>query len=104
MEETPDTPAAAPAGRAEHRRAPPPCTRVPPAGRGDMETVGRFEFSRKDLVGHGAFAVVFKGRHREVSGLSGPSRLEPRRSFPVNQLLVCCRGATLRGPTGCDPK
>lgn len=33
-----------------------------------METVGKFEFSRKELVGHGAFAVVFKGRHREVSG------------------------------------
>lgn len=32
-----------------------------------METVGKFEFSRKELVGHGAFAVVFKGRHREVS-------------------------------------
>uniref|UniRef100_A0A096LXH7 non-specific serine/threonine protein kinase n=1 Tax=Poecilia formosa TaxID=48698 RepID=A0A096LXH7_POEFO len=31
----------------------------------DMETVGKFEFSRKDLIGHGAFAVVFKGRHRE---------------------------------------
>lgn len=31
-----------------------------------METVGKFEFSRKDLIGHGAFAVVFKGRHREV--------------------------------------
>ncbi|XP_034047485.1 serine/threonine-protein kinase ULK1 isoform X3 [Thalassophryne amazonica] len=30
-----------------------------------METVGQFEFSRKDLIGHGAFAVVFKGRHRE---------------------------------------
>uniref|UniRef100_A0A3Q4BZ49 non-specific serine/threonine protein kinase n=1 Tax=Mola mola TaxID=94237 RepID=A0A3Q4BZ49_MOLML len=30
-----------------------------------METVGKFEFSRKDLIGHGAFAVVFKGRHRE---------------------------------------
>ncbi|XP_076836933.1 serine/threonine-protein kinase ULK1 isoform X5 [Brachyhypopomus gauderio] len=30
-----------------------------------MESVGRFEFSRKELIGHGAFAVVFKGRHRE---------------------------------------
>ncbi|XP_044000453.1 serine/threonine-protein kinase ULK1 isoform X2 [Gambusia affinis] len=30
-----------------------------------METVGKFEFSRKDLIGHGAFAVVFKGRHQE---------------------------------------
>ncbi|XP_071219872.1 serine/threonine-protein kinase ULK1-like isoform X2 [Salvelinus alpinus] len=30
-----------------------------------METVGKFEFSRKDLIGHGAFAVVFKGRNIE---------------------------------------
>ncbi|XP_061672601.1 serine/threonine-protein kinase ULK1a isoform X2 [Syngnathoides biaculeatus] len=30
-----------------------------------MESVGQFEFSRKDLIGHGAFAVVFKGRHKE---------------------------------------
>lgn len=36
-----------------------------------MESVGKFEFSRKDLIGHGAFAVVFKGRHREVSIASG---------------------------------
>lgn len=36
-----------------------------------MEAVGDFEYSRKDLVGHGAFAVVFKGRHRKVNnGLS----------------------------------
>lgn len=31
-----------------------------------METIGKFEFNRKDLIGHGAFAVVFKGRHKEV--------------------------------------
>ncbi|XP_063752799.1 serine/threonine-protein kinase ULK1a isoform X2 [Eleginops maclovinus] len=30
-----------------------------------METVGKFEFNRKDLIGHGAFAVVFRGRHKE---------------------------------------
>ena len=28
-----------------------------------MESVGEFEYSPKDLIGHGAFAVVFKGRH-----------------------------------------
>jgi len=31
-----------------------------------METVGKFEFNKKDLIGHGAFAVVFRGHHREV--------------------------------------
>ncbi|XP_069788598.1 serine/threonine-protein kinase ULK1 isoform X3 [Narcine bancroftii] len=30
-----------------------------------MEILGRFEFNRKDLIGHGAFAVVFKGRCTE---------------------------------------
>lgn len=32
-----------------------------------MENVGDFEFSKKDLIGHGAFAVVFRGRHKEVT-------------------------------------
>lgn len=30
------------------------------------ETVGDYVFSKNDLIGHGAFAVVFKGRHRKV--------------------------------------
>jgi len=29
-----------------------------------MESVGEYEYSPKDLIGHGAFAVVFKGRHQ----------------------------------------
>lgn len=29
-----------------------------------METVGEYEYSAKDLIGHGAFAVVFKGRYQ----------------------------------------
>lgn len=32
----------------------------------DIICVGDFEYRRKDLIGHGAFAVVFKGRHRDV--------------------------------------
>lgn len=32
-----------------------------------MESVGKFEFNRKNLIGHGAFAIVYKGRHKEVS-------------------------------------
>lgn len=63
--------------------APPPGPRSRPAramepGRGGVETVGKFEFSRKDLIGHGAFAVVFKGRHREVGEAPGdPNTLPP---------------------------
>jgi len=34
-----------------------------------MEAVGSFEFNKKDLIGHGAFAVVFRGRHRDVCSL-----------------------------------
>lgn len=50
-------------------------------GRGGVETVGKFEFSRKDLIGHGAFAVVFKGRHREVGEALGvPRSPGPQRS------------------------
>ena len=31
------------------------------------EYVGEFVYSKKDLIGHGAFAVVFKGHHRKVT-------------------------------------
>ena len=31
-----------------------------------MEGVGEFEYNTKDLIGHGAFAVVFKGRRKKV--------------------------------------
>lgn len=31
-----------------------------------METVGDFEYNPKELIGHGAFAVVFRGRHKKV--------------------------------------
>lgn len=40
-----------------------------------MESVGKFEFSRKDLIGHGAFAVVFKGRHKEVNHSSATGNI-----------------------------
>ena len=32
-----------------------------------MEIVGDYEYNPKDLIGHGAFAVVYKGRHSKVS-------------------------------------
>lgn len=31
-----------------------------------MDIVGDYEYNSKDLIGHGAFAVVFKGRKRKV--------------------------------------
>ncbi|XP_054715170.1 serine/threonine-protein kinase unc-51-like [Uloborus diversus] len=30
-----------------------------------MEKIGEYEYSTKDLIGHGAFAIVFKGRHQK---------------------------------------
>ena len=32
-----------------------------------MTNVGIYEFNAKDLIGHGAFAVVYKGRLKSVS-------------------------------------
>ena len=34
-----------------------------------MQTVGEFEYGPGDLIGHGAFALVFGGRHKKVSNL-----------------------------------
>jgi hypothetical protein len=31
-----------------------------------MESFDGFEYNKKDLIGHGAFAIVYKGRYREV--------------------------------------
>lgn len=33
----------------------------------NFETVGDFEYNPKELIGHGAFAVVFRGRHKKVN-------------------------------------
>lgn len=32
----------------------------------DVNIIGDYEYNSKDLIGHGAFAVVFKGRNRKV--------------------------------------
>ena len=31
-----------------------------------MDAIGNYEYSKKDLIGHGAFAIVYKGRQRAV--------------------------------------
>jgi hypothetical protein len=31
-----------------------------------MDSIGNFEYSKKDLIGHGAFAIVYKGRYKNV--------------------------------------
>lgn len=32
-----------------------------------MEKFDGFEYTKKDLIGHGAFAIVYKGRYVDVS-------------------------------------
>ena len=31
-----------------------------------LHVAEKYEYSKKDLIGHGAFAVVFKGRQKQV--------------------------------------
>jgi serine/threonine-protein kinase ULK/ATG1 len=31
-----------------------------------MDSIGIYEYNKKDLIGHGAFAIVYKGRHKQV--------------------------------------
>lgn len=37
-----------------------------------MERVEEFEYANRDMIGHGAFAIVFKGRYVEVSTCFNP--------------------------------
>ncbi|XP_029475345.1 serine/threonine-protein kinase ULK1 isoform X2 [Rhinatrema bivittatum] len=53
-----------------------------------METVGKFEFSRKDLIGHGAFAVVFKGRHKEKQDLEVAIKCIKKKNLAKSQTLL----------------
>ncbi|KAK5851855.1 hypothetical protein PBY51_023374 [Eleginops maclovinus] len=53
-----------------------------------METVGNFEFSRKDLIGHGAFAVVFKGRHREKHDWEVAVKCINKKNLAKSQTLL----------------
>ncbi|XP_066465745.1 serine/threonine-protein kinase ULK1 [Tiliqua scincoides] len=53
-----------------------------------METVGRFEFSRKDLIGHGAFAVVFKGRHKEKPEVEVAIKCINKKNLAKSQTLL----------------
>ncbi|XP_040843090.1 serine/threonine-protein kinase ULK1 isoform X2 [Ochotona curzoniae] len=57
-------------------------------GRGGTEVVGKFEFSRKDLIGHGAFAVVFKGRHREKHDLEVAVKCINKKNLAKSQTLL----------------
>ncbi|XP_012680681.2 serine/threonine-protein kinase ULK2 isoform X2 [Clupea harengus] len=53
-----------------------------------METVGDFEYSRKDLVGHGAFAVVFKGRHKKKIDWEVAIKSINKKNLSKSQILL----------------
>ncbi|XP_026877865.2 serine/threonine-protein kinase ULK1a isoform X2 [Electrophorus electricus] len=53
-----------------------------------MESVGKFEFNRKDLIGHGAFAVVFKGKHKEKRDVEVAVKCINRKNLAKSQSLL----------------
>ncbi|XP_046904231.1 serine/threonine-protein kinase ULK1a isoform X2 [Hypomesus transpacificus] len=53
-----------------------------------MESIGKFEFNRKDLIGHGAFAVVFKGRHKEKHHLEVAVKCINKKNLSKSQSLL----------------
>lgn len=53
-----------------------------------MESVGKFEFNRKDLIGHGAFAVVFKGRHKERRDFEVAVKCINKKNLAKSQSLL----------------
>lgn len=52
------------------------------------ETVGDYQFNRKDLIGHGAFAVVFKGRHKQKAELPVAIKSITKKSLSKSQSLL----------------
>ncbi|EHB08105.1 Serine/threonine-protein kinase ULK2 [Heterocephalus glaber] len=53
-----------------------------------MEVVGDFEYSKKDLVGHGAFAVVFRGRHRQKTDWEVAIKSINKKNLSKSQILL----------------
>ncbi|CAJ0930673.1 unnamed protein product [Ranitomeya imitator] len=53
-----------------------------------MEVVGDFEYCRKDLIGHGAFAVVFKGRHRKKTDWEVAVKSINKKNLSKSQILL----------------
>uniref|UniRef100_A0A673K7C2 non-specific serine/threonine protein kinase n=1 Tax=Sinocyclocheilus rhinocerous TaxID=307959 RepID=A0A673K7C2_9TELE len=59
-----------------------------PGTSGQSPTVGDFEYSRKDLVGHGAFAVVFKGRHKKKTDWEVAIKSINKKNLSKSQILL----------------
>lgn len=52
------------------------------------EFVGDYQFNRKDLIGHGAFAVVFKGRHKQKADLPVAIKSITKKSLAKSKFLL----------------
>lgn len=52
------------------------------------EFVGDYQFNRKDLIGHGAFAVVFKGRHKHQQDSPVAIKSITKKSLAKSQSLL----------------
>lgn len=52
------------------------------------EIVGDYQFNRKDLIGHGAFAVVFKGQHRQETDRPVAIKSITKKSLAKSQSLL----------------
>ncbi|XP_056123904.1 serine/threonine-protein kinase ULK1a isoform X2 [Rhinichthys klamathensis goyatoka] len=53
-----------------------------------MESVGKYEFNRKDLIGHGAFAVVFRGRHKQKPNFEVAVKCINKKNLAKSQSLL----------------
>lgn len=56
-----------------------------------MEIVGDYEYNTKDLIGHGAFAVVYKGTHRKVSAPCNCSwKVDEKVLILISESIINC--------------
>ncbi|XP_055385850.1 serine/threonine-protein kinase unc-51 [Condylostylus longicornis] len=53
-----------------------------------MNVVGDYEYSTKDMLGHGAFAVVYKGRHRKKSNFPVAIKCITKKGLIKSQNLL----------------
>lgn len=53
-----------------------------------VDVVGDFEYCRKDLIGHGAFAVVFKGHHRKKTDWEVAIKSINKKNLSKSQILL----------------
>ncbi|KOC67118.1 Serine/threonine-protein kinase ULK2 [Habropoda laboriosa] len=53
-----------------------------------MEIIGDYEYNTKDLIGHGAFAVVFRGRHRKKPNFVVAIKSITKKSLAKSQNLL----------------